>query len=80
MRDRPPLLAGPPALADLGDEVAAQLTEIDPDHADDYAANAADLRADLEASTGSTPTGWPTAPATRSWSATTPSATWRSTA
>jgi zinc transport system substrate-binding protein len=38
----------PLRLADLGDAVAAELTEIDPDHAEDYEANAAALRADLE--------------------------------
>ncbi len=40
---RTPLL-----LADLGDAVADSLAEIDEDHAEQYAANAADLRADLE--------------------------------
>lgn len=39
----------PLMLADVGDAVAEQLTEIDPGHADDYEANAADLRSDLEA-------------------------------
>src|SRR3954447_25568889 len=34
--------------ADVGDQVAARLSEIDPDNADDYDANAARLRADLE--------------------------------
>ena len=38
----------PMLLADLGDEVASTLAEIDEDHADEYAANAADLRDDLE--------------------------------
>ena len=38
----------PLLMADLGDEVADRLAEIDPDHADDYAANAASLRSDLE--------------------------------
>ncbi len=38
----------PLMLADLGDAVATQLSKIDPDHADDYGANAADLRSDLE--------------------------------
>lgn len=38
----------PMLLADLGDEVASTLSEVDEDHADDYAANAADLRDDLE--------------------------------
>ena len=32
-------------MADLGDAVAEKLAELDPDNADDYAANAADLRA-----------------------------------
>jgi zinc transport system substrate-binding protein len=36
-------------MADLGDEVADQLADLDPEHAEDYAANAAALRADLEA-------------------------------
>ena len=39
----------PLRMADLGDAVADKLADIDPDHADDYRANAADLRADLEA-------------------------------
>ena len=38
----------PLKLAALGDAVADKLSEIDPDHAEEYAANAADLRADLE--------------------------------
>lgn len=38
----------PARMADLGDAVAEQLAEVDPDHADDYAANAEELRADLE--------------------------------
>jgi zinc transport system substrate-binding protein len=38
----------PVRMADLGDAVAERLGEVDPDHADDYTANAADLRADLE--------------------------------
>lgn len=39
----------PLLMADLGDAVAEELAEVDPDHAEDYRANAADLRADLEA-------------------------------
>jgi zinc transport system substrate-binding protein len=39
----------PLLMADLGDEVADRLTEIDPAHADDYAAEAGALRSDLEA-------------------------------
>lgn len=39
----------PLLMADLGDAVADELAEVDPDHADDYRANAADLRTDLEA-------------------------------
>jgi len=39
----------PLRVADLGDAVADELAEIDPDHADDYRANASDLRGDLEA-------------------------------
>ena len=39
----------PLLLADLGDAVADTLAEVDQDHAADYAANAAELRADLEA-------------------------------
>jgi zinc transport system substrate-binding protein len=38
----------PQRMAALGDAVAEQLADIDPDNADDYTANAADLRADLE--------------------------------
>jgi zinc transport system substrate-binding protein len=39
----------PLRMAAVGDAVAEELAEIDPDHADDFRANAADLRADLEA-------------------------------
>lgn len=39
----------PVRLADLGDAVADELADIDPDHADEFAANADELRADLEA-------------------------------
>ena len=39
----------PLLLADVGDAVAAALAGIDEDHADDYTANAAALRSDLEA-------------------------------
>ncbi len=42
----------PLRMADLGDAVADKLAELDPDHADDYSANAADLRSDLEALDG----------------------------
>lgn len=38
----------PLRVADLGDAVAEKLAEIDPDHADDYTANAEALRGDLE--------------------------------
>jgi zinc transport system substrate-binding protein len=38
----------PLRLADVGDAIADRLAEGDPDHADEYAANAADLRSDLE--------------------------------
>jgi zinc transport system substrate-binding protein len=38
----------PMRVAELGDAVAEELAEIDPDHADDYRSNAADLRNDLE--------------------------------
>lgn len=38
----------PMRVADLADAVAEELAEIDPDHADDYRANAAELRSDLE--------------------------------
>lgn len=38
----------PLLMADLGDEVAARLADLDPDNAGDYTANAASLRADLE--------------------------------
>jgi zinc transport system substrate-binding protein len=46
--DDPHFWQDPLLLAEVGDAVADQLSDIDPDHADDYAANAADLRADLE--------------------------------
>ncbi len=36
-------------MAELGDAIAKRLTKIDPEHTDDYSANAADLRTDLEA-------------------------------
>jgi zinc transport system substrate-binding protein len=39
----------PVLMADLADEVAARLSEIDPDHADEYAANADGLVGELEA-------------------------------
>ncbi|MDQ6527043.1 metal ABC transporter substrate-binding protein [Nocardioides sp. LHD-245] len=39
----------PIRVATYGDAVAASLAELDPAHADDYEANAADLRSDLEA-------------------------------
>ncbi|MDF1603841.1 metal ABC transporter substrate-binding protein [Nocardioides sp. YIM 152315] len=39
----------PLLMADLGDELADRLAEIDPDHAGDLRDNAADLRGDLEA-------------------------------
>jgi zinc transport system substrate-binding protein len=39
----------PLRMAALGEAVAERLADIDPDNADDYTANAADLRADLEA-------------------------------
>ncbi len=38
----------PLLLADVADAVAVRLADADPDHADDYRANAADLRGDLE--------------------------------
>ena len=46
--DDPHFWQDPLLLADVGDAVAEQLAKVDPTHADDYAANAADLRADLE--------------------------------
>jgi zinc transport system substrate-binding protein len=39
----------PLRMANLGDAMADELTDIDPEHGDDYAAGAAGLRADLEA-------------------------------
>ncbi|MBJ7357147.1 metal ABC transporter substrate-binding protein [Nocardioides sp.] len=39
----------PVRLADLADAIADELADLDPDNAEDYAANADDLRADLEA-------------------------------
>lgn len=38
----------PLRMAELGDAVADELADLDPDNADDYQANAADLRGDLE--------------------------------
>jgi len=38
----------PTRLADVGDALAGQLAKVDPQHADTYEQNAADLRADLE--------------------------------
>ena len=46
--DDPHFWQDPLLLADVGDAVAEQLAEVDPEHAADYRANAADLRADLE--------------------------------
>lgn len=46
--DDPHFWLDPLRLADVGDAVADSLSDVDPDHADDYAADAADLRADLE--------------------------------
>jgi len=46
--DDPHFWHDPLLMADLGDEVATRLADLDPEHADDYASNAADLRADLE--------------------------------
>jgi len=45
--DDPHFWQDPLLLADVGDAVAARLATVDPTHADEYAANAADLRADL---------------------------------
>jgi zinc transport system substrate-binding protein len=39
----------PARMADLGDAIASQLSELDPDHAADFRANAASMRQDLEA-------------------------------
>ncbi len=47
--DDPHFWQDPARMADLGDAVADRLAGLDPDHADDYAARAGDLRADLEA-------------------------------
>ncbi|SOC52664.1 zinc transport system substrate-binding protein [Blastococcus aggregatus] len=47
--DDPHFWLDPVRLADVGDALADQLTELDPEGADTFAANAADLRADLEA-------------------------------
>ena len=46
--DDPHFWQDPLLLADIGDAVAAKLAGVDPDHAEGYEANAADLRADLE--------------------------------
>ncbi|MCW2774312.1 MAG: periplasmic solute binding protein [Nocardioides sp.] len=46
--DDPHFWQDPLLLADVGDAVADQLAEIDPDHAGDYRDNAAALRSDLE--------------------------------
>ncbi|WP_166392398.1 metal ABC transporter substrate-binding protein [Nocardioides ochotonae] len=46
--DDPHFWQDPLRMAALGDAVADSLSEIDPDHADEYADNAAQLRADLE--------------------------------
>lgn len=39
----------PLLMADLGDAVAEEMADIDPDHAEEFEANAAELRSDLEA-------------------------------
>ena len=46
--DDPHFWLDPLLLAQVGDAVADRLSDVDPEHAADYAANAADLRADLE--------------------------------
>ncbi len=46
--DDPHFWQDPLRMAELGDAVAESLSEIDPDHAEEYAANADRLRADLE--------------------------------
>jgi zinc transport system substrate-binding protein len=46
--DDPHFWQDPLLLADVGDAVAEQLAQVDPANADDYEANAADLRSDLE--------------------------------
>ncbi|WP_028637686.1 metal ABC transporter substrate-binding protein [Nocardioides sp. URHA0032] len=46
--DDPHFWQDPLLLAEVGDAVADQLSDIDPAHADDYAANAEALRGDLE--------------------------------
>ncbi|HEU5038472.1 MAG TPA: metal ABC transporter substrate-binding protein [Nocardioides sp.] len=46
--DDPHFWQDPLLLAKVGDAVADRLADVDPAHAADYAANAADLRADLE--------------------------------
>ena len=47
--DDPHFWLDPLRMADLGDALAERLTELDPERAEAYAANAADLRGDLEA-------------------------------
>ncbi len=47
--DDPHFWHDPLLVADLGDRVAEELAEIAPEHADEFAANAAALRGDLEA-------------------------------
>ncbi len=47
--DDPHFWLDPLRMADVGDALAQELGEVDPDHAEDYAADAADLRAELEA-------------------------------
>jgi len=47
--DDPHFWHDPLRMADLGDAIADRLADLDPDGAEDFAANAADLRADLEA-------------------------------
>src|SRR5262245_33562328 len=46
--DDPHFWRDPLLLAQVGDAVAERLESVDPEHADDYRANAAALRADLE--------------------------------
>ncbi|WP_122818079.1 metal ABC transporter substrate-binding protein [Nocardioides pantholopis] len=46
--DDPHFWLDPLRMADLGDAIAERLAEIDPDGAEDFERNAADLRADLE--------------------------------
>ena len=72
--DDPHFWLDPLLMADLGDAVAEELAELDPDHARRLPGQRRGAaRRTWRPWTRRTPRGWPAASGTRSWSATTPS-------